>query len=347
MKIGAAKSSYAADEALFSTAVQRAWYAVLAMALLAFPFLASSYWLFLGCLVAINIVATMGLMILTGFTGLVSLGHAAFMGVGAYAAGWLSNALGLPFWLTIPLGGLAAAGAGVVFGVPSLRVKGLYLALTTIAASFILQFVFFNWASITGGSRGLNVAPAALLGTRLATPFELYWIIIPIAVGGVWWAANLFRTRVGRAFIAIRDRDISAEIIGVPLFRYKLMSFALASFYAGVAGALWLYFFRVVTPESFRLVESIFFIAAIIVGGMGTILGAILGAVFMTLVPEVLKLSVSALEPYHPGVVQLLSPVRTIVFGTLIVGFLVFEPYGLAEIWRRVRRYFELWPFRT
>jgi branched-chain amino acid transport system permease protein len=269
------------------------------------------------------------------------------MGVGAYAAGWLSNALGLPFWLTIPLGGLAAAGAGVVFGVPSLRVKGLYLALTTIAASFILQFVFFNWASITGGSRGLNVAPAALLGTRLATPFELYWIIVPIAVGGVWWAANLFRTRVGRAFIAIRDRDISAEIIGVPLFRYKLMSFALASFYAGVAGALWLYFFRVVTPESFRLVESIFFIAAIIVGGMGTILGAILGAVFMTLVPEVLKLSVSALEPYHPGVVQLLSPVRTIVFGTLIVGFLVFEPYGLAEIWRRVRRYFELWPFRT
>jgi branched-chain amino acid transport system permease protein len=347
MKTGAGKSTYAADEALFSTNVQRAWFGVLGVALLAFPFLASGYWLFLGCLVGINVIATTGLMILTGFTGLVSLGHAAFMGVGAYAAGWLANAPGLPFWLTIPLGGLAAAATGVVFGVPSLRVKGLYLALTTIAASFILQFVFFNWTGVTGGSRGLNVAPAAILGAPLATPFELYWIIVPIAAGGVWWAANLFRTRIGRAFIAIRDRDISAEIMGVPLFRYKLMSFALASFYAGVAGALWLYFFRVVTPESFRLVESIFFIAAIIVGGLGTILGAILGAVFMTLVPEVLKLSVSALEPYHPGVVQVLSPVRTIVFGTLIVGFLVFEPYGLAEIWRRVRRFFELWPFRT
>jgi len=347
MKTGAAKSTYAADEALFSTHVQWAWFGVLAATLVAFPFVASGYWLFLGCLVAINVIATTGLMILTGFTGLVSLGHAAFMGVGAYGAGWLANTLGLPFWLAIPFGGIAAAGAGVVFGVPSLRVKGLYLALTTIAASFILHFVFFNWTSVTGGSRGLNVAPAAIFGARLATPFDLYWIIVPIAVGGVWWAANLFRTRVGRAFIAIRDRDISAEIIGVPLFRYKLMSFALASFYAGVAGALWLYFFRVVTPESFRLVESIFFVAAIIVGGMGTILGAILGAIFMTLVPEVLKLSVSALEPYHPGVVQVLSPVRTIVFGTLIVGFLVFEPYGLAEIWRRVRRFFELWPFRT
>jgi branched-chain amino acid transport system permease protein len=159
-------------------------------------------------------------------------------------------------------------------------------------------------------------------------------------------AANLFRTRVGRAFIAIRDRDISAEVLGIPLLRYKLMSFALSSFYAGVAGGLWAYFFRVVTPESFPFILSIFFLAAIIVGGMGTILGGILGAVFMTMVPEVLKLIVGWLGPLIPNALTVLSPVRTVVFGLLIVGFLLFEPQGLAEIWRRIRRFFHLWPFK-
>jgi branched-chain amino acid transport system permease protein len=168
-----------------------------------------------------------------------------------------------------------------------------------------------------------------------------------VAALAVWCAANLFRTRVGRAFIAIRDRDISAEVLGIPLFRYKLMSFAIASFYAGVAGGVWLYLFRVVTPESFRLVDSIFFVAAIIVGGMSSIRGAVFGAAFMTLVPELLKISVAAVEPHWPGVVQMLSPVRTIVFGALIVGFLMFEPQGLNEIWRRLRRRIEIWPFRT
>ena len=189
--------------------------------------------------------------------------------------------------------------------------------------------------------------PARFFGLTLDQPVELYWVILPVTVAMVWGAANLFRTRVGRAFIAIRDRDISAEILGIPLLRYKLFSFALSSFYAGVAGGLWAYFFRVVTPESFPLVNSIFYLAAIIVGGMGTILGGILGAVFMTLVPEALKLVVGWLSPWLPDAVSLLSPVRTIVFGALIVGFLIFEPRGLAEAWRRLRRFFHLWPFRT
>ncbi|MEG2768543.1 MAG: branched-chain amino acid ABC transporter permease, partial [Comamonas sp.] len=156
----------------------------------------------------------------------------------------------------------------------------------------------------------------------------------------------IFRTRIGRAFIAIRDRDISAEVLGIPLLRYKLLSFGLSSFYAGVAGGLWAYFFRVVTPESFPLLMSIFFLAAIIVGGMGSILGGILGAVFMTMVPEVLKLVVAVL-PGGTEMAVFLSPVRTVIFGLLIIGFLVFEPHGLAEIWRRIRRYFHLWPFRN
>jgi len=346
MRIGAARQSYAADEALFDTRAQWAWMAVLALLLVAFPFFANSYWLYLACLVAIHVASATGLNILTGYTGLVSLGQAAFMGLGAYTVAVLELRAGTPALLNLVAGGGVAMAGGIVVGIPSLRVKGLYLAIATIAASFIAHFVFANWTSVTGGTAGLSVPPARLFGVALDTSFRIYWLIVPITLLMVAGAANLFRTRIGRAFIAIRDRDISAEVLGIPLLRYKLLSFALSSFYAGVAGGLWAYFFRVVTPESFPLIMSIFFLAAIIVGGMGTILGGILGAVFMTMVPELLKLLVGWL-PLGGNAAVILSPVRTIVFGALIVGFLIFEPHGLAEIWRRVRRFFHLYPFRT
>jgi branched-chain amino acid transport system permease protein len=234
---------------------------------------------------------------------------------------------------------------GIVVGLPSLRVKGLYLAIATIAASFIAHFLFAN-LRLTGGTAGLTLQPATVFGVALDTSFRLYWVIVPVTLLMLLGAANLFRTRTGRAFIAIRDRDISAEVLGIPLLRYKLLSFGLSSFYAGVAGGLWAYFFRVVTPESFPLLMSIFFLAAIIVGGMGSILGSILGAVFMTMVPELLKLIVDLL-PGGSELTVFLSPVRTMVFGLLIIVFLVFEPQGLAQMWRRLRRFFHLWPFRN
>ena len=347
MRIGALKESYAADQALFDTAFQRRMLALGGLVLASFPFLANEYWLYLACLVAIHVISTTGLNILTGYTGLVSLGHAAFMGVGAYTVALAENRLGTPFLLNLILGGAVTAAIGVLVGLPSLKVRGLYLAIATIAASFILHFVFQNWTSVTGGVRGLSIPPAQFFGIELAQPSDLYWVIIPLACLMVLAASNLFRTRIGRAFIAIRDRDISAEVLGVPLLQYKLMSFGLSSFYAGVAGGLWVYFFRVVTPESFPIVYSIFFLAAVIVGGMGTILGGVLGAVFMTMVPEALKLIVGVLSPVLPNAVAILSPVRTIVFGALIIGFLIFEPHGLAEIWRRIRRFFHLWPFKN
>jgi branched-chain amino acid transport system permease protein len=345
MRIGTLKESYIADAALFDSRTQKVWLAVAAALLLLFPFMASDYWMYLACLVSINVASATGLNILTGYTGLVSLGQAAFMGLGAYTVAILQIRVGSPFLLNIFAGGLVAMVGGIIVGIPSLRVKGLYLAIVTIAASFITHFIFAN-ASFAGGTGGLTVPPASLFGIVLDTSFRLYWVILPVTVLMLLGASNLFRTRVGRAFIAIRDRDISAEVLGIPLLNYKLLSFGLSSFYAGVAGGLWAYFFRVVTPESFPLSMSIFFLAAIIVGGMGTILGAILGAVFMTMVPELLKLGVSLL-PHGAELTVFLSPVRTMLFGLLIIGFLVFEPHGLAEVWRRIRRFFHLWPFRN
>ena len=345
MRIGTLKESYVADAALFDSRTQKIWLGIAAALLLLFPFVASDYWLYLACLVAINVASATGLNILTGYTGLVSMGQAAFMGLGAYTVAIMQTRWGTPFALNLVVGGVVAMVGGIIVGIPSLRVKGLYLAIATIAASFIAHFLFAN-LKLTGGTAGISMQPARFFGLDLDTSFRLYWLIVPVMVLMLLGAANLFRTRIGRAFIAIRDRDISAEVLGIPLLRYKLLSFGLSSFYAGVAGGLWAYFFRVVTPESFPLTMSIFFLAAIIVGGMGSILGGILGAVFMTMVPELLKLVVDLL----PGGAELtvfLSPVRLIIFGGLIIAFLVFEPLGLAEMWRRVRRFFHLWPFRN
>ena len=345
MRIGTLKESYVADAALFDSRTQQAWLAVAGALLVLFPFVASDYWLYLACLIAINVASATGLNLLTGYTGLVSLGQAAFMGLGAYTVAILQARWGTPLLVNLLAAGAVAMLGGIVVGIPSLRVKGLYLAIVTIAASFIAHFLFANF-QFTGGTAGLSLQPARWFGIDLDTSFRLYWLIVPVTLLMLLGAANLFRTRIGRAFIAIRDRDISAEVLGIPLLPYKLLSFGLSSFYAGVAGGLWAYFFRVVTPESFPLSMSIFFLAAIIVGGMGSILGGILGAVFMTLVPEVLKLAVDLL----PGGTELavfLSPVRLVGSGALVTGFLVSEPPGRAEMWRRGRRGCHLGPFRT
>lgn len=346
MRIGSAKETYAADTALFDSATQRAWVAILLVALVTFPFVVDDYWLYLACLVAINVASTAGLNVLTGYTGLVSMGQAAFMGLGGYTVAILQIRFGTPMLLNLLAGGVVAMLAGLVVGLPSLRVKGLYLAIATIAAGVLAHFIFSHYTSLTGGTSGLTLPPAQIFGLELDDSFKLYWVIVPITALMLLGVANLFRTRIGRAFIAIRDRDISAEVLGIPLLPYKLLSFAISSFYAGVAGGMFAYFFRAVTPESFPLLMSIFFLASVIVGGMGSVLGSILGAVFMTLVPEVLKLVVGWL-PLGDNAMLVLSPVRTIVFGLMIVLFLIFEPHGLAEVWRRVRRFFHLWPFKT
>ena len=308
--------------------------AVLGAAVLALPLAGNSYHLHMACMIGINVISATGLNLLTGYAGMVSLGHAAFMGVGAYGVAWFGAHLGLPFYLCLPLGGLLAAAVGMIAGLPSLRLKGLYLAMATLAAQFILTFVFNEWEPVTGGRGGTPVAPARIGGLTLTTERELYLLIAPLTVGALLVARNLFRTRVGRAFIALRDREIAASVLGVDPRRYKLTAFGVSSFYAGVAGGLMAYFFRVVTPGQFGFDLSLFFLAAIVAGGMGTVTGGVLGALFITLSPELFAWVTGA---FGPRVAGLLSPAREVLFGLLIVGFLTFEPQGMTGIGRRMR----------
>ena len=318
-----------------------AWKAALVAALAALPLVAPGYWIYFAGLLGINIVATHGLNIMMGYTGLLSLGHAAFVGVGAYTVAILQTYFGVPFWIAIPAAGISAAVIGVAFGLPSLRIRGLYLVIATLAAQFILHFVFVHWQSVTNGDVGLPVAPAEVFGYPLNNETRVYYLILAFVVLSTIFASNVVRSRVGRAFIAIRERDLTAQVLGVEIVGYKLMAFALGSFYAGIAGALLAYFNRFVNPEQFGLLLSVFFLSAVIVGGMGSILGAILGAVFMTLLPELLRegsLLVGNSLGYDLATV--LTPLRETIFGMLMVGFLILEPRGLAQLWKRARQKF-------
>ena len=345
IRCGDFKTSYADDMAIFDSGLARWSLGGLLLALLILPAVASSYWMDVTNRIGIAVIAASGLNLLTGFTGQISLGNAAFMAVGAYSTAYLSGPLGLPHLVTIPLAGLLAAVAGMVFGVPSLRLKGLYLAMATLAAHFIVEFVVTHWNAVTGGVNGVSVAAPALFGRALDSDFKLFYLIFPVTCLLVLFAKNLVRTKVGKAFVAIRDQDVSAEVMGVDLFKYKLTSFGVSSFYAGVAGSLLAYQARFISPENFPITLAIDSLAMIIIGGMGSILGAILGAIFITGLPELLRLGTSRLSDVFPSLVGLFASLKLGAFGLAIVLFLVFEPDGLAARWRKIKTYWRLYPF--
>ncbi len=346
MRTGIYFEDYRSEEQIWDSPTAKGWMALCVVIVALMPVWASDYMIAMACIVGIHLVAVLGLNITTGSAGLISLGHAAFMGVGCYAVAWFAR-WGIPFPVALLLAGVVAAAIGMLVGIPSLRVKGMYFAIATLAAHFVLSFLFREWTAVTGGPRGVTIPVPALFGLELAGDrrmfYPIYVSVLLLALGAV----NLSRSYIGRAFVAVRDRDISAEIIGVDLLRTKVLAFMVGAFYAGVAGGLLGYFYGAITSEYFTFGLSVFYVAAIIVGGLGRVLGSVLGAVFMTFVPESLRLLSSASSAWMPSLATMLLPMGQVVFGLLIIGFLVFEPHGLAQVWARLRRTFHLWPFRT
>jgi len=345
MRCGDFRETYAEDMALFETAFARRAMLLFLVGLVAVPWLASAFWLDIALRILIAVVAATGLNILTGFTGQISLGNAAFLAVGAYSTAYLAGHWNLPFLLVIPAAGLITALVGMIFGVPSLRLKGLYLAVATLAAHFVIEFGISHWESMTGGVNGISI-PAPKAGPLvLASDRQLYLLALPVAAGLLLFARNLFRTKVGKAFVAIRDQDISSEVMGVNVFRYKLLSFAVSSFYVGVAGSLLAYQARIISPENFPISVAIDQLGMIIIGGLGSLLGSVFGAVFITLLPELLRLVTGALSSTFPELTTLFASVKMGVFGLAIVLFLIFEPDGMAARWHHIKNYWKLYPF--
>jgi branched-chain amino acid transport system permease protein len=332
------------DLPIFGTRFARVALAVFLFALFCLPPFASAYWLDVLCRIGIAIIGAMGLNLLTGYTGQISLGNAAFLAVGGYATATLAGRFELPVFAVLPLSGAIAAVTGMLFGIPSLRLRGLYLAMATLAAHFIVTFIAAHWDSVTGGVNGVAVPPARVFGFSLEDDRHLFYLIYSVAVLLLFFARNLFRTRPGRAFIAIRDQDVSAAVLGIDVFRFKLLSFGISSFYVGVAGSLLAYQARLISPENFPIALAIDYLGMIIVGGLGSVLGSILGACIITLLPELLRLSSSSLAGHYPGMVELFASLKMGVFGLTIILFLMFEPAGLSARWRSLRVWRNLLP---
>ena len=342
--------SYEEELSIFETDFGRLWLLVgliILFGILPLPFISGPGVLHILNMIGIYSIAAVGLNLLIGYTGQISLGHGAFFGVGAYAAAILATKVGVPFILSVPAAGIITAAVGIIFGLPSARLKHLYLLIATLAGQIIIEYVFVQWESLTEGANGISIVAASLFGLDLGNDRTFFYVIFVSFVIMAWIAVNLVRTRYGRAFIAIRDNDRAAEGMGIPIFRYKLLSFAISSFYAGFAGGLYAYYMISITPEPFNLWLSIEFIAMIIIGGLGNIPGSVLGTVFIVILNEGLSQITQYLMNVgaSASVAITIAPLREFVFGLAIVLFVIFEPKGLAEVWRVIRSNFRLWPF--
>ncbi|MBC8417912.1 MAG: branched-chain amino acid ABC transporter permease [Desulfobacterales bacterium] len=344
MPAGIFHEDYRSDDRIFQTWFVKAWVFAFLIGCILFPFFSTKYMISIMTEVGIAIIACHGLNLLTGFTGQISLGHAAFLGVGAYTCSILIQQ-GVPFIIALPCAGAMAALVGMIFGVPSLRLRGLYLAIATIAAQFIIEFTIRRWDKLTGGVEGMYVDPGTIGPFHFNDHVQLYYLTFILAVAATLVVKNIVRARSGRAFVAIRDRYLAAEVIGVHVFKYRLMSFAVSSFFAGIAGALLAQYLEVITHESFTIHQSIDYLAMCIIGGLGHILGGIFGVGFWFILERILEVVTTTLNTKFPDHVTWFVSIREIVFGCVIVLFLIFEPDGLAARWRTIRAYWKLWPF--
>jgi branched-chain amino acid transport system permease protein len=350
---GQFKSSYAADSAILPIRQDRIGLGIiLLVAFVVVPLTASPY-LFSAILIPCLILAlaALGLNLLTGYAGQLSLGTAAFMAVGAFMSyNFVLRIPGIPLLVAFAGGGIMAAGVGILFGLPSLRIRGFYLAVATLAAQFFILWCLtkVGWFTNYNSSGVITAQALVILGYAFDTPQKKYLLVLAIVAVMALAAKNMVRSNIGRQWMAIRDMDVAAEVIGIRLMRAKLLAFAVSSFYCGVAGALYAYaYLGTVEPEAYSLDLSFRILFMIIIGGVGTVLGAFLGSAFIVVLPIALNIGVSFLDDtLHLNVASsVASNFELMVFGGLIIFFLIVEPHGLARIWQITKEKLRLWPF--
>ena len=333
------RTRYAQDFSLLETRTQRASFALFVLFALALPFLVGGFVLDLANQVLLASIGAVALMLLTGYAGQISLGHAGLLAAGAFTAGILFKEFAAPIWITLPASAAVGALLGVIVGLPSLRLRGLYLAVSTLALHFIVIYAGGEYETKRGFSTGV-VIDAPLSDAR-----AWYFVLLAAAAATVLLSLNLLRSRTGRAWRAIRGREAVAGALGISVHRAKLAAFVVSSTLTSVAGCLFAYYRGFVSAEAFSLFLTIQYVAMVIIGGIGSILGALLGAVFVVLFPYAIEAAMKA-TALADRLSSLIFAVNYAAFGLVMLLFLLFEPQGLVGIWRRVQNWFLLWPFK-
>ncbi len=343
LRTGAFQEEYAQDMAIFHSRLQWGSTVTFLIFVFACPLFCSDRILTILTMMGIAVISAHGLNILTGYCGQISIGHAGFMAVGGYTSAILCAKLGAPLWVGLPCGALAAGIVGLIFGLPSLKIKGFYLIMATIAAHFIIIWIIIQLRSITGGTDGLSLPKAAIGSISLTSKTNYFYLVMGFTCLATLLAKNIVRTRAGRAFIAIRDNELAAEVMGISLWSYKLQAFFIGCVYAGVAGALLIHYYSFASIDQFPFMDSVWYLGMLIVGGMGSTTGAVLGAVALKLMDELVTVAgpilSAAVAPQAAASLALIS------HGLIIIIFLIFEPRGLHHRWEMIKAYFRLWPF--
>jgi len=353
------KRDYYEDIELFSSGTVLFWSVVFLIFLFTLPLYVPSYYFFMFNIILVHVILAVGLNILVGYTGQISLGHAGFFAIGAYGTTILMSKLGVPFFAALPLAGLVAAFFGFVIGLPALRLEGPYLAIATLGFGLAIMHVIGTW-DVFGGRMGMHAPPLDLgipqlnISLVLDTDVSVYFLVLIITILMVIGARNITRTRVGRAFVAIRDDDIAAEVMGVNLTIFKTLAFAVSAFYAGVAGGLFGFILTYFDPFTFNLILSIIFLAMVVVGGLGSISGAIMGASLITYLQYDLLKNVNEVPYLGDFLVTIskkwlttigLENFNSVALGLIMIVIVIFEPLGMYGIWIRVKKYWKTWPF--
>ncbi len=346
------KRDYYEDIQFFSSGAVFFWFVLMILFFVIFPFVSSNYYIYVANFMAINVIVVLGLNILVGYTGQISLGHAGFFAIGAYGTIILMTKGGFPFLLALPTAGLLAAFFGLLLGLPAMRLEGPYLAIATLGFGITITQIIGK-IKILGERQGLH-APALTIGPwHLDSDRDFYFLLIPITVFLAVAARNIVRTRVGRAFISIRDAHVAAETIGINLTLYKSLAFALSAFYAGIGGGLYAFVLRFIEPELFSMLLSVMFLTMAVVGGLGTMLGPIAGGCLLAWLDLQMRniLSIPYIGDWlrelsqHYFSLTGVSNIQYILFGSVLIFVMVFEPLGIFGIWIRIKSYWKTWPF--